>query len=572
MRTEDFMQTVLDQKRSAVLQSIQDDTERMKTDEELRRLDRIVQPLMLQMYHQHGGDYTDQRAHDEALRHFRANADTAKTAEALARYLQVRWAAYRNGLKSPDMFRPAANEIGKNIGAMIPMRTERSKLADSLTPDDQKYVNQIHLIARQNQRVNPLALHMQRLFSKDNMVNFQYSPAQTSVQVLQSSGVPLTLSRTFMHPLVVLLGAVENKQLNRRLIEADLARVVSGQLNGAPQAALRTQADRELWYDMTHNKKITNFCSPSLVQDMVRRCNIQRFTKSNITAFRSGMFSYGSYDFIEALRTCRQSPLDNFVPDHAVDMLYKITNSLALYPTVVQTLPNHVMPNQPIPMGEATRVPFLRVMLPRPGDNRYLDLADNWCPREHTLRKLVNGKLPQSSAVVQEPVYSLLPDRIGKRAWVQTPWNTIQNSTMKIIDSRALLLVPDRRLPPVGGTSLPFQTPEQQTMLYMDSYRINRSKVNVLDEITLELNENKKLNLAGFLALEHTKPKGSKHEYSCGYRTYIPHKGTWYRYAPNNLLQQQSGKTPVLQPMNTRALRAEMQTDKEQYGIIYVYE
>lgn len=551
---QELVEKVLSKYRNDILVNTKDNIE--DAQNKLMELDNAIKPVLLDMYYKKGGEYTMDRAYRRALRIFNANKDTKSRAEKLAQYLKVRWAAFKEGLTGNELFRREVNETGKALGELKPVTTEP---AVQVSKADQPFANIIHNIARQSMTSNLAAQYFDQNYNIDNLLNTKYDPnVHSGGQVMQPNFVaPLVLPKQFMHPLIVLLGAIKDTELNRRFVRSDLARIVSNKLRGSLAGTLRTLPDAELYHDLTQ-LKIDNFCSQTQMEDLAKRCNIHRHLKNEITALRSGLLTHGSYHFMNALRSCQQSPLQSFRPDNAVEMLYKVVNALAFYPTVVQELPNFVQPNAPIPFGEARRVPFLRVTLPRPGDNRFLDLATN------------KAKVLADGTVSPAPEYSILPDKVGKNSWVQTPWHTIHNSTMKIVDSRALIFVVDRRLPHVTTFRSPFETPEgvnkvRQLMTYADSYPINTSKIADQPMVELKFLKNKKFKLTAFLALNKVPMEGM--DVSSGYKTYVKKNSDWYCYNPNELLTRSGAADNMLKvsDMNT------MKEDKEKYSTIFLY-
>lgn len=487
--------------RNSILENNSSSKERAQIESKLMGFDRIIRPLMYQIYYKYGGMWTAQQAFEEAKKLLQVSYSKSDS-ETYAKYFLHRWNAFTKGLEQKQLF-PNVNNAGKSLGAL---RAISILPPMSVKASDKVHVNFIHSLAENSQHVDQLAQQMSLLYDFNNIKTRKFD-ATNRHATITANGV--VLPGTFMHPLFVALGAIKVEGLNRRLFESDTARVVSNRIKGGYRGTLRGLADKELYFDMTtlpNNK----FCSQNQMDDMHKRAMIHTLLKNEVNALRTGNMFHSSHRLLSALHQCQQSKLQAFRPDNAVDMLYKVCNALSFYPTTVSTLPQFVHPSAPIPQGVMKRVPFLRVMLPRAGDSRFQNFADN---------RNDDGKYDSIDGITgsnANPVYSLKPDKFGKISWVYTPWGAVHTNHMKILDSRTLMFVVDRRLNVLGHIPTPFNQITGLTHMYpyADIYKVNDSLVNAKDEIEVGF-KGTKYKLRSAVSLE------VKDGLSVGYKAYV---------------------------------------------------
>lgn len=504
-----------------VLENVKNKKEEENVRQKLQSFDSIIRPVMYQLYYKYGGIWTNQRAYDEARKLFEVSYGKAD-AKSYAKYFRYRWGAFMKGLQDSNLYPKKVNKVGKELGALKPVSVLPPMPRNA---SDKVHINYIHTLAKNSVYVDQIAQKMLYMYDFDNIKDrtVDLTTRRPSVLLPDKTGIPTFQPNLFMHPLFVALGATQITNLNRRILMSDMARVVSNRIKGGYEGTLRSVADQELYYDLTtlpNNK----FCSRNQMDDMYKRSFIHTLLKNEISAMRTGDLHHSSHRIIHALRACQQTPLQTFKPDNAVDMLYKISNALSYYPTTVSTLPRFAYPGGPIPQGRTDRVPFLRVMLPQPHDPRFERLAENW--RDD---KLVDNGLGGGDT---RPVYSLKPDKVGKVNWVHTPNGIIHKNQMKIVDSRTLMFVVDRRasvfghipnpLRPLDGVVNPYP--------YADIYRVNKGLVNVEPMMEVGFNGDEYV-LKSAVALELG---GNDNQFSVGYKAYVMQQ----KKSPQDILKE----------------------------------
>lgn len=575
---------------------VQDGGNKKQLLKDLIMWDNSILPVMMSLYMKYGGTYDEERAYRKALELFKSKKATRGNADNLAKYLRVRWAAFRQGLRGDHIFAPATNDIGEKIGALQP---PMMRPAVKLSAEDKPHADYIHKLAAGTYHVNLASEYYHQTYDFDELCKKTYDPtAQHGGQVyLPGFTVPIATPHQFVHPLIVALGALKDTEIDRRLVQSDIARIVSHKLKGGAHAALRTRADVELYHDLTM-LPIDKFCARSHMEDLKKRANIHMHFKNEVNALRSGNLAHSSWPLIRALQTCQNSSILSFRPDSAVDMIYKLFNATAFYPTVVQQLPNFVHPGGPIPYGAQKRVPFLRVMLPQEGDTRFEELADNWNKKDPTTPLDVDyvGDVGSTTTTpYADLMYAMKPDKLGKVNWIQTPWQAIHNSQMRVADSRVLVFVVDRRkqfMAKPAFTPMSFDDLDKKVS-YADVYEVNETKVNVKNEITLSWITNGKYELRSCLALE--VDGDSK---SCGYKAYVREKTKpkpsavtvggsvltppkeWREYSPKTLMQTNNPDDFFKQRTNNSTTGTTPQNltntnvvdTMRKNGIVFVYE